>query len=67
MLQWATAGPGPRFAGIVHHTDADREWAYDRDSSIGRLDKAWDEGKTKGWTIVDMKSEWKTVFKATPP
>jgi phosphoglycolate phosphatase-like HAD superfamily hydrolase len=63
MLEWTTGGTGPRFAGIVHHTDADREWAYDRDSSVGRLDKAWDEAKEKGWTVVDMKTEWSRVFK----
>jgi phosphoglycolate phosphatase-like HAD superfamily hydrolase len=62
MLQWTTAGTGARFALIVHHTDAEREWAYDRKSSIGRLDKALDEAKVKGWTIVDMKNDWKTVF-----
>jgi phosphoglycolate phosphatase-like HAD superfamily hydrolase len=62
MLEWTMAGDGPRFAGIVHHTDAEREYAYDRDSKIGKLDKAWDEAQQKGWTVVDMKSEWKTVF-----
>jgi hypothetical protein len=46
----------------VRHTDADREWAYDRDSSIGRLDEALDEATAKGWTVVDMKRDWKTVF-----
>jgi hypothetical protein len=62
MLQWTTAGSGPRFALIVHHTDADREWAYDRTSSIGQLDKALDEAQATGWTVVDMKSDWKRVF-----
>jgi hypothetical protein len=62
MLQWATIGPGPRFGLIVHHTDADREYAYDRQSSIGRLDQALDEAKTQGWAIVDMKQDWKRVF-----
>jgi phosphoglycolate phosphatase-like HAD superfamily hydrolase len=62
MLQWTTAGTGARLALIVHHTDAEREWAYDRKSSVGRLDKALDEAKVKGWTIVDMKNDWKTVF-----
>jgi phosphoglycolate phosphatase-like HAD superfamily hydrolase len=62
MLEWTAAGDGPRFMGIVHHTDAEREWAYDRQSHIGKLDKALDEGTTKGWTIVDMKKDWKTVF-----
>jgi len=62
MLQWTTAGAGARLALIVHHTDADREWAYDRKSSFGRLDKALDEAKAKGWTVVDMKNDWKVVF-----
>jgi hypothetical protein len=62
MLQWTAAGPGRRFMGIVHHTDAEREWAYDRKSSIGRLDKGLDEAKAKGWTVVDMKRDWKRVF-----
>jgi phosphoglycolate phosphatase-like HAD superfamily hydrolase len=64
MLQWTTAGKGARFGLIVHHTDADREWAYDRKSSVGRLDKALDEAKVKGWTVVDMKNDWKTIFPA---
>jgi len=62
MLQWTAAGSGPRFMGLVHHTDAEREWAYDRTSSIGKLDKAWDEAQTKGWTVVDMKKDWKRIF-----
>jgi phosphoserine phosphatase len=62
MLEWTAAGGGARFAGIVHHTDAEREWAYDRQSPIGQLDKAWDEAKAKGWTVVDMKKDWKTIY-----
>ncbi len=62
MLQWTMAGNGPRFALYVHHTDAEREWAYDRTSSIGRLDKGLDEATTKGWTIVDMKQDWKVIY-----
>lgn len=62
MLQWATAGSGQRFALIVHHTDADREWAYDRTSHVGKLDKAWDEAVAKGWTVVSMKDDWNTIF-----
>ena len=65
MLQWTTAGAGPRFALIVHHTDAEREWAYDRKSHIGQLDKALDEAQARGWTVVDMKRDWKTVFGAS--
>jgi phosphoglycolate phosphatase-like HAD superfamily hydrolase len=62
MLQWTAAGRGARFMGLVHHTDAKREWAYDRQSHIGRLDKALDEARSRGWTVVDMKADWKTVF-----
>jgi phosphoglycolate phosphatase-like HAD superfamily hydrolase len=62
MLEWARGGSGVRFALIVHHTDAEREWAYDRTSSIGRLDKALDAAQAEGWTVVDMKNDWKTVF-----
>ena len=62
MLQWTASHPGARFMGIVHHTDAEREYAYDRNSRIGRLDKALDEAKKRGWTGVDMKADWKTVF-----
>jgi len=62
MLEWTTAGEGLRFAGIVHHTDAAREWAYDRKSPIGKLDKALDEAAVKGWTVVDMKKDWKRIF-----
>ena len=62
MLQWTAAGPGPRFALLVHHTDAEREWAYDRTSDIGRLDKALDEAVARSWTVVDMKRDWKTIF-----
>jgi phosphoglycolate phosphatase-like HAD superfamily hydrolase len=62
MLQWTAAGDGARFAGLVHHTDAEREYAYDRQSKIGKLDKGLDEATAKGWTVVDMKRDWKTVF-----
>jgi hypothetical protein len=62
MLQWTTAGEDPRFALIVHHTDAEREWAYDRTSHIGQLDKALDEANAKGWIVVDMKKDWKKIF-----
>jgi hypothetical protein len=64
MLQYTTGGPGARFALIVHHTDADREFAYDRTSHIGKLDKALDEAQTKGRTIADMKNDWATIFPA---
>jgi phosphoglycolate phosphatase-like HAD superfamily hydrolase len=66
MLQWTAAGEGARFMLLVHHTDAEREWAYDRDSDVGRLDKALDEAHAKGWTVADMKDDWNTIF-ADPP
>jgi phosphoglycolate phosphatase-like HAD superfamily hydrolase len=62
MLQYTAAGRGARFMGLVHHTDSDREWAYDRASHIGKLDKALDEAKSKGWAVVDMKTDWSVVF-----
>ncbi len=62
MLQWTAAGEGPRFCLYVHHTDAEREWAYDRESHIGKLDKGLDEAQAKGWTVVDIKRDWKIVF-----
>jgi phosphoglycolate phosphatase-like HAD superfamily hydrolase len=62
MLEWTAAGDGSRLCLIVHHTDAAREYAYDRNSSIGRLDKALDEAQAKGWTVVDMKNDWKVVY-----
>ncbi|MGQ4583611.1 haloacid dehalogenase-like hydrolase [Lysobacter sp. F60174L2] len=61
MLQWTMAGKGPHFAGIVHHTDSEREWAYDRTSKIGKLDKALDVAAENGWTVVDMAKEWSQV------
>lgn len=62
MLEWTAAGMGARFMGLVHHTDAVREYAYDRNSPIGRLDKAWDEAVRRGWTVVDMKNDWKVIY-----
>lgn len=62
MLQWTAAGSGARFCLFVHHTDAEREFAYDRNSHIGQLDKGLDEAAAKGWTVVDMKHDWKTIF-----
>lgn len=62
MLQWTCSGSGARLCLLVHHTDADREWAYDRQSPIGRLDKGLDDAKGQGWAIVDMKHDWKRVF-----
>jgi len=62
MLQWTAAGDGPRFCLYVHHTDAEREWAYDRDSHIGKLDQGLQEAKRRGWTVVDMKQDWKVIY-----
>jgi phosphoglycolate phosphatase-like HAD superfamily hydrolase len=62
MLQWTCAGAGARLCLYVHHTDAQREWAYDRESPIGRLDKGLDEAAASGWTVVDMKRDWNRVF-----
>jgi hypothetical protein len=62
MLQWTEAGSGARLCLLVHHTDPEREWAYDRTSSVGRLDKALDEAKARGWMVVDMQKDWKRVF-----
>jgi hypothetical protein len=62
MMQWTAAGKGPRFCLLVRHTDAEREWAYDRDSPVGRLDKALVEARKRNWTIVDMKKDWKRVY-----
>jgi len=62
MLEWTTAGQGPRFGLLVHHTDAARESAYDRESHIGKLARGLDEGPQRGWTIVSMKDDWKSIF-----
>ena len=62
MLEWTTAGKGPHFGIILHHTDAKREWAYDRDSHVGRLNKALDDAGKKGWIVIDMQKDWKVVF-----
>ncbi len=62
MLQWTTDGEGARFGLFVRHTDADREWSYDRKSSIGKLNKGLDEAEVRGWTVVDMKRDWKRIF-----
>jgi phosphoglycolate phosphatase-like HAD superfamily hydrolase len=62
MLQWGTAGDGARMGIIVHHTDAEREWAYDRDSDIGHLEKALDQAPAEGWIVVDMAEDWGTIW-----
>jgi phosphoserine phosphatase len=66
MLQYTAAGSGPRFCLFIHHTDAEREYAYDRESHVGKLDKGLDEAAAKGWTVVSMKDDWKTIFLAKP-
>lgn len=62
MLQWTAAGAAPRFCLYVHHDDAEREWAHDRESHIGKLDKGLNEAAAKGWTVVSMKGDWKSIF-----
>ena len=62
MLEWTTAGDGARLGVYIHHTDAEREWAYDRDSHIGRLDRGLDEAEARGWTVVSMKDDWGRIF-----
>jgi hypothetical protein len=62
MIEYTMAGEGLRLGLFVHHTDADHEYAYDRKSHVGTLDKALDQAHAMGWIIVDMKKEWKTVF-----
>ena len=62
MLEWVTAGTGPRLGLLIHHDDAVREFAYDRASPVGKLDRALDEAPKRGWTVVSMKNDWKTVF-----
>jgi phosphoserine phosphatase len=67
MLQWTAAGAGARLCVYVHHTDGEREYAYDRNALTGRLDKGLDEARTRNWTVVDMKRDWKRVFPFTQP
>jgi len=62
MLEWTAAGSGGRFVGLLHHTDAEREWAYDRDLRVGRLDKALAIARARDWTILDMAADWNIVF-----
>jgi hypothetical protein len=64
MLEWTTAGDGARLGVLIHHTDPEREWAYDRDSHIGRLDRGLDEAADRGWTVVDMKQDWAKIYPA---
>jgi phosphoglycolate phosphatase-like HAD superfamily hydrolase len=62
MLEYTAGGAGLRIMGLVHHTDAEREYAYDRQSRIGKLDKAWDEAVQRKWLVVDMKADWKFIY-----
>ena len=62
MLEWTSAGEGPSLAMIVHHDDAKREWAYDRESHIGRLVRGLDEGPQRGWKIISMKNDWNLIY-----
>jgi phosphoglycolate phosphatase-like HAD superfamily hydrolase len=66
MLQWTAAGAGLRLMGLVHHDDSDREWAYDRQSHVGKLDKALDDALARGWTLVSMRRDWTSVFPRGP-
>ena len=62
MLEWTNADPGKRFGLLLHHTDADREYAYDRHSHIGKLERGLDEAAKRGWTLANMKDDWKVIF-----
>jgi hypothetical protein len=66
MLQWTEAGGPGRLMVYIHHTDDEREWAYDRESYIGKLDKGLDEALDKGWLVVDMKKDWKVIYPTVP-
>jgi len=62
MLEWTSAGEGTRLALLVHHTDGEREFAYDREAHVGRLDRALDAVEPRGWTVVDMKRDWRRIY-----
>jgi hypothetical protein len=66
MLEWTTAAGGPRLGVLVHHTDAAREWAYDRASHIGTLARGLDEAPKRGWVVVDMQKDWKVIYPHRP-
>lgn len=67
MLEYTTGGEGPRMAVLVHHDDAEREFAYDRQSKVGKLDKALDAAQARGWTVISMKQDWLQVYPASKP
>jgi hypothetical protein len=62
MLEWVTSGPGARFGLLVHHDDAEREFAYDRDAGLARLARGLDEGPDRGWTVAHIKTDWEIMF-----
>jgi hypothetical protein len=62
MLEWTTSGGAARLGVLIHHTDAEREWAYDRESHVGRLDRGLDEAVARGWVVVDMKDDWAVIY-----
>jgi hypothetical protein len=62
MIEYTTTGPGPSLGLILHHTDAAREWAYDRDSHVGRLERGLDDAAAKGWVVVDMAADWSRIY-----
>jgi hypothetical protein len=64
MLEWTTSGTGPRLGLLLHHDDGEREFAYDRKSHVGRLDRGLDEASRRGWQVVSMRSDWRTVYPA---
>ena len=66
MIDWTTAGDGPRLGLLVHHTDGEREFAYDRESHVGKLVNGLDEGPGKGWVIVDMAQDWSRIWTVAP-
>ena len=67
MLEWTTSGDGLRLGAIVHHTDAEREYAYDRDSKVGQLVRGLDEAGQRGWLVIDMKKDWNRIYPAASP
>ena len=67
MLEWTTAGDGPRLGVYIHHDDAEREWAYDRESHVGQLARGLDEASARAWSVISIKTDWKTVFPAATP
>ena len=66
MLQWASSAKGRTMGVLIHHTDAEREWAYDRESSVGRLDRGLEEAEARGWVVVDMKQDWLAIYPPQP-